>query len=415
MSKRIQQSLSTSITNRNKQFTKANTGIVLDVITSDTHPRVVEGFEVEGVETLRTDLVGMCIIRPLTDSISSKESLRPIKSYNTDIDLPIIGEIVELVKTGGTTYYNRLSSPNINSGNASENRDVQTFGVEPESKSSDYSSTSSTGISNSDTSNDRSAKFGEYFQPQQINPLRLYEGDKLIQSRFGQSIRFSGYNNTEEEYSPTIIIRNRQNDESINDLDFGSITEENVNKDGSTIALTSNKYKLDFQPGLVDDGGSSDFETTPINFKLPQEYVGFDQMLLNSERIIISAKSQEMIFFSKGNYGFISDGKFTIDNGNGGADLDFGDTVNITTGRNNSDFTINTGNGSIYLNTVTKDEPLVRGESLVELLTELIDAINKQVYNTPAGPTAVGPTNRADFNDIKSRLRDVLSTLNFTE
>jgi len=58
---------------------------------------------------------------------------------------------------------------------------------------------------------------------------------------------------------------------------------------------------------------------------------------------------------------------------------------------------------------------LVRGQVLVDLLTELIDAINQQVYNTPAGPSAAGPTNRSTFNDIKSKLQDALSTLNYTE
>ena len=146
-------------------------------------------------------------------------------------------------------------------------------------------------------------------------------------------------------------------------------------------------------------------------------------MLLNSDRIILSAKSQEMIFFSKGDYGFISDGRFIIDNGEAGADLDFGDDVNITTDRNDANFSIVSGVGEIRLNTdeqgnspgTNNKEPLVRGKTLVDLLTKLIDAINKQTYNTPAGPTAVGPNNRADFSNIKSELQDALSTLNFTE
>ena len=34
-----------------------------------------------------------------------------------------------------------------------------------------------------------------------------------------------------------------------------------------------------------------------------------------------------MIFFSKGNYGFVSDGKFSIDNGNDGASMNFNGDV----------------------------------------------------------------------------------------
>jgi hypothetical protein len=44
---------------------------------------------------------------------------------------------------------------------------------------------------------------------------------------------------------------------------------------------------------------------------------------------------------------------------------------------------------------------------------ELIDAINRQIYATPVGPTAPGPTNRAEFDVIKSKLRDMLSSNNF--
>jgi hypothetical protein len=129
-----------------------------------------------------------------------------------------------------------------------------------------------------------------------------------------------------------------------------------------------------------------------------------------------------MIFFSKGNYGFISDGKFTIDNGNAGADLDFGDTVNITTNRNDADFTIKTGNGEIRLNTddsgnggTGQKEPLARAQTLVDILDAMITAIKNQIYATPAGPTAKGPLNIPEFEAIAARLDQIKSIKNFTE
>ena len=130
-----------------------------------------------------------------------------------------------------------------------------------------------------------------------------------------------------------------------------------------------------------------------------------------------------MMFFSKGNYGFISDGKFTIDNGQGGADLDFGNDVNITTDRNNSTFYIKTGTGKIWLNTqdngdssgTNQPEPLVRGETLVTVLDRLITAITNQIYATPSGPSAKGPLNIAEFEQLRADLDSIKSTLNFTE
>ena len=377
-----------------------------EIQDSETNPKPVDSY------------IGHAIIKKHTDFSSADSDGEPYAPFDSSEGLPLVGETVALIYLGGAPFYTQIPNRDINRGNSQEDK-LQTLSPNtetPSNQASDYNeiSQTKTPAAGSDSA-ERKTKLGNYFEPTDINQLVLYEGDKVIQSRFGQSIRFSGYNNTDNLFSPTIIIRNRQNDESLSALEKNELVEEDINKDGSTILLSSNDYKLDFQPGLVDDGGNSDFETTPIKFELPEEYVGFDQMLLNSERVIISAKSQEMIFYSKGNYGFISDGKFTIDNGNGGADLDFGDDVNITTDRNDSDLTIITGDGNILLNTTETQEPLVRGNTLVELLGELIDAINQQVYNTPAGPSAVGPTNRSTFNDIKSKLQDALSTLNYTE
>jgi hypothetical protein len=58
-------------------------------------------------------------------------------------------------------------------------------------------------------------------------------------------------------------------------------------------------------------------------------------------------------------------------------------------------------------------QKMVLGGELVKLIGELIDAINKQTYLTPAGPTSVGPTNIASFNSIKSKLKTMLSSKNF--
>jgi hypothetical protein len=141
----------------------------------------------------------------------------------------------------------------------------------------------------------------------------------------------------------------------------------------------------------------------------PSKLIG-DQILINSGRIILSAKNAEMIFYSKKNYGFISDGSLSIDN-KLGIDVNVGDVTNITT--NDRDINLNTGNGKINLGN-KQLEPLVKGDALVDILTQLIDAITQQVYLTPSGPSATGPTNLPTFNSIKSKLKTILSELNST-
>ena len=69
----------------------------------------------------------------------------------------------------------------------------------------------------------------------------------------------------------------------------------------------------------------------------------------------------------------------------------------------------------IYLNTLNQEEPIVKGNTLKDLLTELIDLINNQIFSTPAGPTALGPNNRTDFQNLSDRLETFLSEKNYTE
>lgn len=428
MSKRLNASRAAKQTNKIPITSTTSSGIVTEVILDDTHERVVkviDDYRKEYFTEKETDIVGYAVIRPLSDNTSAENSLFTYRPLSPSLlEIPLVGEIVELYKIGNVRYYRRYSSININKGNAGTDRNKTTYQkTDKSNSSSDYNTVSQTNTSNNSSESDRSTVIGEYFEPQQVNKLKLYEGDSILQSRFGQSIRFSGYNNEENKFSPTITIRNRQNDESINNLKEFDLVEEDINKDGSIIALTSQDYKIPFQPGLIDDGGSSNFETTPIKFELPEEYVGQDQILINSERIILSSKSQEMIFFSKGDYGFISDGTFKIDNGNGGADLDFGNDVNITLDRNNSNFYVFANNGNIWLNTddsgnsggTGQKEPIARGETLVDLLSQLIDAIGQQIFATPAGPTAAGPLNIAQFKKIQAQLDTIKSTKNFTE
>lgn len=371
----------------------------------------------ENYEELSLEYIGAITVRKVQDSISRIDSgilIQPLDRNNTDF--PIVGETVDLITSGGIIYYRRQSSIDINIGNASEDVDLLLYPREQSQtkpNTGDYKETGETGTPNTNTQNNqnRKNKFGKYFEYQKINALKPYEGDKIIQSRFGQSIRFSGYNNPNNVFSPTIIIRNLQ---GTTDTKINSIIEEDVNTDGTVVVIGSGEYKSNF---------SATTNITPTKFsEYPNELKG-NQFILNSDRILISSKSGQMIFHSKGNYGFISDGKFSIDNGLG-ADLDFGGDVNITTTRTNSNVLINSGTGRIFLNTNTSgkspntnksNEPLVRGNTLKELLETMIDLINAQVFRTPSGPTAIGPENRAEFNTLKRRLSEMLSTLNYTE
>jgi hypothetical protein len=388
-------------------------GIVLDVVINDEHDSI-SPLDIESASDPRnTFQIGSAKLRRLDDSTTPIEKLRYYAPHDyTNLELPIIGETVEIITNGnGTKTYKRLSSTLLNSGNSLDN--INNVMNPDKKKSSDggtseYKAAASTGTPNSSAPNTSDDVENEYFKATQINPLQFYEGDKVIQSRFGQSIRFSGYNNIDNVLAPTIVIRNRQGTKSLDELKQGTPLFEDIVDDGSIIVLSSGEHLLEFTPGTFD----TPMETTPIYAEEP-ELKGTDQVLINSGRIILSSKDSEMLFYSKGNYGFISDGKFTIDNGLDGAEMDFNGDVRITTNDNNT--YILGGSGEIYLNTESDKEPLARGQTLIDVLAELCDAINAQIFSTPAGPTMMGPNNRGDFNKIKSKLDTILSTLNYTE
>lgn len=430
MPRQTQAALSTqNARNNSTQVTTTLSGIVLDVVYNESHPKVTEiTTELpEGVDKRRVDYLYYAQIRRKDDVSNAVNDGQwyPPHSY-TDLDLPVRGETVTLQEVEGRLCYKRIASFDLNLGNFDPNALIANnpvLGTKEENKAQKYAEVASTGTPVSSVAgSDEGQKQNDFIQPQQINPLRVFEGDKIIQSRFGQSIRFSGHFDGTQDFSPTIIIRNRQGNQQTNDLDEKTPTTENFQDDGSIIALSSNEQKLPYtQDFLVSQinafgaGYSAQGEFTENTY--PSEFIG-DNLLIKSDRIILSAQTNEMIFLSKGNYGFISDGLFSIDNvgaeGKGGALLDFGGDVVVKSNGNDIKLLGDDG-GLIYVNTLNQDEPIVKGNTLLDLLTELINLINQQVFSTPAGPTALGPNNRTDFESLRDRLDAFLSEKNFTE
>lgn len=389
---------------------KSSTGIVYHVFLDETDS-VLQDLEID--EATRVEYIGAVQFRLLASATKSEDSLSVAFPLNLSINrLPLKNELISVTSAPGGFFYELIAktiTPNVST---TDDTASTTFGKSKagNKSASTYSKTAQTGITRSN--NNQSTEldgYGNYFEYQPIHKLKLYEGDTLIESRFGQSIRFSGYNNASNEYSPVVFIRNGESGVS-SQRPLNETIDEDLTRDGTVILLGSGEYIFEYKPGTVDDNGKSNFETTPDTFKAYPSQLKGNQLLLNSDRIILSAKAGELIFYSKKNYGFISDGGMSIDN-KFGIDITVGDNININT--NDRDVNINTNNGKINIGN-TNLESLVRGETLVDLMTQLIDALVQQVYLTPSGPTATGPTNLATFNKIKSQLDTMLSTLNKT-
>jgi hypothetical protein len=387
-------------------------GIVYSVILDETHPYIKNREDVVGSES---SYIGAILYKLSSQPSSDKASLPVAYPFDKNFkNIPVRNETVEIYDSpAGVTLYRRVGAEISPNAEANDVLISSTFGGVPldSDATKDIKKVEATGTVRSNLNeNTKYDGLGDYFtRTPGIHRLKLYEGDSLIESRFGQSIRFSGYNNPNKKFSPSIIIRNNENSESRKKpVKFG--VDEDINRDGSVIAITSDQYELPFQPGIIDEKGKTNFETKPESFfGYPQKLNG-DQILLNSGRIILSAKTGEMIFYSKKDYGFISDGGLSIDN-KLGIDISVKDDFNVITNDRNVAF--HTGKGSIFLGNENL-EPLVKGQTLVDILAELIDALANQQYLTPSGPSKVGPENVPTLAKIKSKLNTILSKLNQT-
>jgi hypothetical protein len=385
----------------NTQSNKTSMGVVYSVILDVDDP-LLDDLEIN--ELAKPKYVGAIEFKLNSNVNQSNDSLNiAFPKDNNNISLPTVNEVVRITNSegGGFLYQRTTTSASPNTNASSEEIDLKAKKEEGANTNtaSDYSRVQSTGITRSQNSPDSTdfSKLGKYFEPQSnIHKLRLYEGDNIIESRFGQSIRFSAYNNADNVFSPSVIIRNGENGESLSSGD-GNSTEEDINKDGAIICLSSGERLLNYI--LPVDNTKESF------FNYPNELKG-NQILLNSDRLIFSARTAEMIFVSKKDAGFITDGQFSID-ATGGFNITTDSTSFVDT--KGTDLNINIGDGTIFLGTDGELEAAAKGETLVELLGELIDLISQQIYLTPAGPTSAGPTNVSQFSTLKSKLNSLLS------
>lgn len=332
-----------------------------------------------------------------------------------NITYPLVGETVLIINIGNIHYWMPFSITQYP--NYREDLKVSEIGREKEVPQSDTSNknkkynevktTKTTGEQKSIKKSDTKT----YPINEKIKFLKPNNGDTILSGRVGNTIRFSEFHLTEDgkTSSPSIFIRNKQNPE-LDLLPIGTLINEDINKDGTSVYITSNKVKVPFKENI---------QKTKIGFNdYPNSKdLSGDQLFVNSDRIVLSSKSKEFIIFGKGNTGVITDGRYSIDAAKeiyAHSDKD----IVVHTNKNivlNSD-----ASGVVYVGKIGKPggagsdvQRMVLSGELISLMEEMLDAINKMVFATGVGPTGAGPHNSAIFTSIKKRLSKIQSSRNF--
>jgi len=341
----------------------------------------------------------------------------PLNRYN--FTLPVKNETVYIQTINGKNFYTPIAFQNTTGFNTNINILRSTIKLADESTTGggteNYKEVSQTGISNSNTPTNTKSKTNKGFQGKyykrnlKLHQLKPNEGDTIIQGKSGNSIRFSGYIHNDRKNGkqhPAILIRNGENaDSQQNNKVFGT-TVEDINKDGTSIQITSGEYSTLY-----------DSTTIKVNKEAIAKYPSSDdlkgdQLVVNSGRLILSSKTAETFLFSKKTFSIFTDDVVTIDAEKGFNLISQNANIQLAA-KNSKNIILSVSNGKIYAGKDGATEQMLLGNTLVDLLTQLIDAINAMTIATPSGPSAPGPIDKSPFNSVKNNLKTALSKTNY--
>lgn len=149
-----------------------------------------------------------------------------------------------------------------------------------------------------------------------IKPLLPFPGDVIIEGRQGQSIRLGSTSKSNSIHTnkwsdssstkngdPIIVIKNGQ--PLLSDLKGWVPTTEDVNNDLSSFYLTSTQ-KIPI--GLSNNNFKS-FQITPF---VPSNYAN-SQIVLNSDKVTINSKNDDILLTSKNNIGLLSNQNINLE------------------------------------------------------------------------------------------------------
>jgi hypothetical protein len=251
---------------------------------------------------------------------------------------------------------------------------------------------------------DKDASLGLTFvENPNIKSLLSFEGDHIVQGRQGNALRFGTtsklFSNLNEwsdvgtDDSPITILSNgfKYNPNE-------RFHVEKINEDLSSIYLTSTQ-KLPLQ---TDKTGVLNPLTNPLDVS---KYFN-SQVIINSDRIVLNSKRDEVMIFAKTN-----------------VEISTKNIINL-----NADERIHLNGGNVFLGIVNNQlptEPILLGNKTLTVLETLLDGLYSfstslaTVVGSPEGAPAADINMAAEdllnsIDRINSNLEEILSQRNFT-
>lgn len=330
-------------------------GRVIDIVLEIPYKDFKEYKDLGTIEFVDTR-VQSATSSPGTSKLYAKPLFSNVKNY------PILNEIVYIVILPGLSVMkDKDNSPvyyyfnSINIWNTPHHNAVP-FYIETDSQNTqnkDYNITT-LGSTNKSTSTATTVPLGPGFKEYgNIHPIQSYLGDYIIEGRWGNSIRLgstvksnsNNWSTNGDNGNPITIIRNGQPADASSEGYIPIV--ENINKDLSSIYLTSNQ-KI---PIKVTSKSYSSYNTAPTD---PASYIN-PQVIVTSERVLINSTKDHILLSSPKSI-----------------NLNSLDSVNIDS---KNSFIVNSR--TIKLGNKTTTNPMLKGRETVQALNIICDQLIK--------------------------------------
>jgi hypothetical protein len=362
-----------------------NVGRVVSIVLDETHPRFKELGEWNGLGTIEYVLVDQPV--PVNQLYPTAKPYDPsIRSF------PLINEIV-LISSFPNTDIGEFSSSKIAYyvsivgiwNHPHHNAFPQNSNILPPSQEKDYTQTE-VGSVRRVTDQSTEIFLGRTFVERgNIHPLLPFEGDRILEGRWGNSIRFGStvtdsvntWSSTGTNGDPITILRNGQGVQS----EEGWVpTVEDVNNDDSSIYLTSTQ-KIPLEAASTS---YSSYSSNPPT--TPNEYTG-KQLILNSGRLVFNTTEDHLL---------LSSTKTVNINALNGFNIDSPQSV--------------IQSNSVLLGGVNAVQPLLYGDTTITLLTQLVDQLSLLSSTLTAVPVPTVAAAAGQFVTYLATLKFQLET-----
>jgi hypothetical protein len=372
-----------------------NTGRVLSIVLDETHPRYLELGGPKAIGAIEyVDVKGTSI-----DYSTAVKNQKYTVAYPLDPSskkYPLINEIVFLTTQPSKTIQSKTTAFNIyyvsivNLWNHPHHNAIPySAGSNTVENSKNYQATS-VGSVNKLTDSTGTIKLGDYFRERQdINPLKPFEGDFILEGRFSNTIRLgstggtSPWSTTGEQGNPIMILRNGQGNKYTNSWEL--ITED-INTDASSIYLTTNQ-KIEIRPSSTNDYYSYTDKPQAVD-----SFTG-NQIILNSGRLILNSKSDHILLTSA---------KTINLNAEEGVHFDTTQDVVIQSGKT-------------LIGSKSADEPLLLGNITVIQLEEILLILKELLLAASTATNAGGPLPTLNSKALELLTRANLINLELTK